>query len=143
MKVEIHPLKSIPLNKMQFAAIMARYQGKWIFVKHKDRKKWEFPGGRVEEDEVVFDTAGRELMEETGSIKFALLPVAMYTVNDKGSESYGMLFFADVDEFGELPEESEMVVQDLFKELPDDLTYPEITSALYDTTIKFLIEKGI
>lgn len=128
---------------MKFAVIMARYQSKWIFVQHKERKSWEIPGGTVEKDESVFECAGRELMEETGSLKFALFPVSIYSVTHEAEESYGMLFFADVLELGEIPQDSEMAKQELYLELPDKLTYPEIQPHLYYRTLEYLREREI
>ncbi|AZR74329.1 hypothetical protein BBF96_13575 [Anoxybacter fermentans] len=144
MEVKFYSLKEIPLEKMLYAVIMARFKGKWIFVQHRNRNTWELPGGRVEPDESVFDCAGRELMEETGAIKFALFPVAIYSViEDSSKESYGMLFFADVHELGPLPAESEMAQQKLYLELPQKLTYPEIIPPLFYRTLEFIIKRGI
>ncbi len=46
------------------------------------------------------DTAKRELYEETGALEFDIELVCVYSVtapdNFDGSESFGMLFFADV-----------------------------------------------
>lgn len=145
MNVSFYSLKEISLEKMQYAVVMARFEGKWIFVQHKERNTWEIPGGRVEVEEIVFDCASRELMEETGAIKFALFPMATYGVKKDAEslESYGMLFFADVHEMGSLPEESEMARQELYLELPQKLTYPEIQSHLYYKVLEFIMKRGL
>lgn len=144
MKVNLYNLKEVSLDQMQYAVIMARYEGEWIFVQQKGRNTWEIPGGRVEADESVFDCAARELMEESGAVKFALFPILVYGVeHDGGEESFGMLFFADVHEMGPLPTEFEMAKQQLTIELPKKLTYPEIQPELYYRTLEFIKFKGI
>ena len=32
-------------SMLKFAVIIARYNGKWVFCKHKKRNTWEVPGG--------------------------------------------------------------------------------------------------
>lgn len=145
MRIEYYTLKEVSLDRMKYAVVMARYSGRWIFVQHRERKTWEIPGGHVEENESVFDCAARELMEETGSIKFALFPVTIFTVVEDAAKEwdYGMLFFADVHEMGPLPGESEIARQELCLDLPRDLTYPEVQSELYVHTLKFIMERGL
>lgn len=129
---------------MQFAVIMARYNCEWIFVQQKSRNTWEIPGGRIEADESVFDCAARELMEESGAVKFALFPILIYGVEKEGEEeNFGMLFFADVHEMGPLPIEFEMSKQQLTVELPKKLSYPEIQPELYYKTLEFVKMRGI
>lgn len=53
-------------DKLQIAVIAARYQGKWIFCRHKQRVTWEMPGGHKEQGETIEEAAKRELREETG-----------------------------------------------------------------------------
>lgn len=129
---------------MQFAVIMARYKGEWIFVQQKNRNTWEIPGGTIEADESVFDCAARELMEESGAVKFALFPILIYGVEKEGEEeSFGMLFFADVHEMGPLSTDFEMGKQQLTIELPRKLTYPDIQPELYYKTLEFVKLRGI
>lgn len=144
MKVEFYKLKEVSLEKMEYAVIMARYEGRWIFVQHRERTTWEIPGGRLEAEESVFECAARELMEESGAVKFALFPVSIYSVEVEGAEkSYGMLFFADVHEMGPQPTEFEMARQELVLELPKQLTYPEIQPKLYYHTLEFIMERKL
>ena len=53
-------------EKLKFAVIAARAEGKWVFCKHKARTTFEMPGGHREPGEPILDTARRELQEETG-----------------------------------------------------------------------------
>ena len=109
---------------LSFAVIMAHYKDKWIFVRHNERTTLEIPGGRRELGEDILETAKRELFEETGSLKFHLVPLETYTVQFKDStpSSSGLLCYAEIDELGELPE-SEIQEISIHEECPRGLTY--------------------
>ena len=75
------------------------------------------------------DTAKRELYEETGAVKSEIKPVCVYSVtapdNFDDEETFGMLFFADIESFEtELHSEIEEIA--LLDELPERWTYPDI-----------------
>lgn len=61
------------------------------------------PGGHREEGEDIFDTAERELYEETGALGFKLKDMGIYSVINKGKETFGRLYFANIEEFTDLP----------------------------------------
>ena len=65
-------------EQLDFAVIMARMDGQWIFCRHKNRTTWEIPGGHREAGEAITDTARRELWEETGAEKAELYPLGVY-----------------------------------------------------------------
>lgn len=128
-------------NLLKFAVIISKNNGKWVFCKHKDRKTYELPGGHREDSENITETAKRELFEETGALEFSISPICVYSVigknrvNQTGDETYGMLFFADIQSFtGELHSEMESVY--FFDDLPTDWTYPEIQPLLIDEYLK-------
>lgn len=133
--LEVKFYDSIDDSLLKFAVIISQSNGKWVFCKHKERNTFEVPGGHREAGENIFETAKRELQEETGAIKFDIKPVCVYSVtgktrvNDTGEESFGGLYFAEISEFAkELHSEMEKVV--LMDELPDNWTYQLIQSKL-------------
>ncbi len=118
-------------EKIGIVVIDARYKGKSIFVRQKERLTWEIPGGHRDEGETVEDAVRWELYEETGSAEFRLSFVSVYGVSRDGDETYGALYFADVTTLGELPD-FEIAEIRLFTYLPHELTYPEIQAPLYE-----------
>lgn len=129
---------------LKFAVIISQSNGKWVFCKHKERDTYEVPGGHREAGESIFETARRELQEETGAVWFDIKPICVYSVtgktrvNDTGEESFGLLCFAEIMEFsGKLESEMEKVV--LMDELPQNWTYPLIQPRLIEKYLQ--IEK--
>ncbi len=119
---------------LRFAVIAARHNNQWVFCKQKMRSTYEIPGGRREPGEDILDTARRELYEETGAAEYDIRPVCVYSVagmdgSTGEEETYGMLYYADIAVFGELPDfEMEKVI--LFDRIPAELTYPFIQPEL-------------
>ena len=120
---------------LKFAVIISKHNGKWVFCKHKERDTYEVPGGHREPNESIVETAKRELSEETGALHFDIFPVCVYSVtgknrvNQTGEETYGMLFFANIETF-ESELHSEMESVSLFDDLPTEWTYPLIQPLL-------------
>ncbi len=120
----------------KYVVIFSRYQGRLLLSRHKERKTWETQGGHIEPGESPMDAARRELWEESGARKFTLEPMCMYWAEDgvdgkPQSGAWGAIFFADIEEMGDIPE-SEMAETRLFDTLPEDVTYPYITPNIFE-----------
>ncbi len=120
---------------LKFAVIITKYKNKWVFCKHKERTTLEVPGGHREPEEKIDDTAKRELYEETGAVKYDISPICIYSVtapdNFDGRETFGKLYFAEVEEFEE-EIHSEIEKIEILDELPFNWTYPDIQPKLIE-----------
>ena len=127
MAVSFYDPADIADEELKFAVISARYRGKWVFCRHRDRKTWELPGGHREPGECILETARRELWEETGATKAEIYTVCVYRSRD-----YGILFFADIQKLGPIPPFSEIQEIILTDTLPQELTYAGIHDKLFE-----------
>ncbi len=141
MKAKVKFYQDANGKDLKFAIIVAKYKNKWILGKHKERSTYEFPAGHREDGENIFDTAKRELQEETGAVEFKIEPISVYSVIEKDPisnkirEAFGMLFYAEVYSFNDrLEYEIEKI--EFFKNMPKNLTYPEVQPCLYKKIIE-------
>ena len=139
--IEVNFYETVEDSLLEFAVIISKAKGKWVFCKHKERDTYEVPGGHREPNETILDTAKRELMEETGAKEFSIKPVCVYSVKGKTrinkntyDESYGMLYFAEITSFGEIHSEIEKII--LSDELVENWTYPLIQPKLIEEVRK-------
>ena len=137
--VRFYDFTAIPADWFQYSVIAARYQEKWLFVRHRQRDTWEVPGGHIEPGENADEAAARELYEETGAERYTLMPVCAYSVDTERGSSYGGLYFAAVHALGALPdlEIGEVASMDA---LPAELTYPQIQPVLFEKAQLFARE---
>ena len=135
--VEVKFYDQVADELLKFAVIIAKTENKWVFCKHKERDTYEVPGGHREAGEDIFETAKRELREETGAIDFFIEPICVYSVKGKtrineniDDETFGMLFVANISSFEELHSEIEKIL--ITDKLVDNWTYPFIQPKLLE-----------
>lgn len=142
MKTEVYNLGIIKDEKLKFAVIVSKFNGKFVYAKHKKRETWEIPGGHRELNEDIDKTAERELKEETGAIKFTIKPVCDYSVKKDGQpQDYGRVYYAQIEELGKLPD-FEIGEIKLFDYMPEKLTYPKIQPILFKYVLEYLISQN-
>ena len=127
-----HTYKLGELNDYTYVVILSEQKGKILLSRHKDRNTWETQGGHIENGETPIDAAKRELFEESGAVDFDIYPLCDYRAGDKETNDFanGVVFHAVIKTLGELPE-SEMAEVKEFDSLPENLTYPDITTELF------------
>lgn len=127
----------------EFAVIAAKKDGKWLLCRHGKRNTWECPGGHREAGERIEDTARRELFEETGAEVYTLKPVCAYScIRNGGDASFGMLYFAQIESLGSLPdyEIAEVKCFDVLPDAREFWTYPDIQPYLIQKLDSFMRE---
>lgn len=137
LNIVFYRQEQIEEKLFDYAVVMAKMNGQWIFCRHKDRDTWEFPGGHREPGETIFQAAKRELYEETGAAGFDIYPVSAYKVHGV-YDRYTMLYVADLGALGEIPENSEIAEIMLTTKTPDKLTYPDTHPYLFAAVQKWL-----
>ncbi|MBQ7886341.1 MAG: NUDIX domain-containing protein [Clostridia bacterium] len=120
------------LKTYKYVVVLSTCCGKLMLSRHKQRTTWETQGGHVEPGETPMEAAKRELYEESGAVRYDIRALCDYWAGDEvtGKGATGMVFHAEIHERGEIPE-SEMAEVRLFDGLPENLTYPAITTELY------------
>jgi 8-oxo-dGTP diphosphatase len=130
-----------PDSVLTYSVIPARFENSWIFVRHHKRTTFEIAGGHIEFGESSMEAACRELMEETGALKFDIECIATYSVFKDGITGWGRLYLADIKELGPIPDISEIAESILLDHLPENLTHPDIQPHLFERTLQFIAER--
>jgi 8-oxo-dGTP diphosphatase len=129
-QTSVLPPRSLDDSELTYVVMGARYEGQWIFVRHRQRLSWELPAGHIEYGESPDQAAVRELYEEAGVVNSSLTVIADYGVEFMGKQAFGRLYFADVKELEPLPEYEIKEIK-FSSELPSHLTYPEVQTLLF------------
>ena len=137
-EVNFYDPEFMPDGKLTYSVIPAKFRNNWIFVRHHDRLTYEIAAGHIEEGETSYEAACRELMEETGALRFNLECIATYSVNKDGITGYGRLYLAEVFELGQIPDISEIAETILLDHLPENLTHPDIQPQLFNKTLEYI-----
>lgn len=83
-----------------FVRLLIRKDGKFLLL--KERGAWNFPGGKVEEGELIEDAAVRELKEETN---LDVKSIALFFENwfdFRGYAGQGYYFFCEIQDFSKI-----------------------------------------
>lgn len=129
LEVKLFDLGTV--DELQYTRVVcvSRYNGKWVYCRHKDRQTWEIPGGHIEPGEDWISAAKREMFEETGTTKLEIEPICVYKIS-----TFGILCYVEIKEIRNLPD---FEIQEIrfFDEEPTELTYPD-THSLFLKTVK-------
>lgn len=83
-------------NKAKHVWVICRFEGKWLLTKHK-RRGLEFPGGKVEQGELLEEAAVREVWEETGAKVNQLYYVGQYEVKCFNDRMVKTIYYAEIE----------------------------------------------
>lgn len=135
LRCTVHPLGT--LKEYKYVVVCARCGDKWLMSRHKKRDTWETQGGHIEANETPLDAARRELYEESGADDADIIPVCDYYGYDDFGHANGVVFLAIIHHLSQLPM-SEMKEVRLFEQLPEEMTYPNVSPVLYAEAEKVL-----
>ena len=121
----------LPGRNLSYVIIGARFNNKWLFVKHKKRNGYELPAGHIRDNELPDEAAGRELNEETGADIFNLECIATYSVTNEKTSDWGKLYYADIIEIGPRGDDDEIADVMMMDDIPGKINFPGIQSKLF------------
>ncbi len=102
--------------------IFIKKDKEWLMVKNKFRS-WEFPGGHIEKDETVYETARREAFEEAGVDIKNLIYVGYYRL---ACGHTTLIVTAEVENFHEIPTSFETEERKFVFEFPKSLSFNDV-----------------
>ena len=139
MKIEIYGNEEFDNSKLKYAIIFSKYKSKWIYVKHKERSGWVVPSGHREENENIFDTAKRELYEETGLGLNNILRISPFGYNSAGMSDES-ISIAYINVYGNISNKHQESTEDIHTFFASK---DEIKHMLYDKNIKWGLKAWI
>ncbi|MBS4202490.1 RNA deprotection pyrophosphohydrolase [Lederbergia citrea] len=116
--------------------VICRFQKKWLLTNHSVRGL-EFPGGKVEDQENINETAFREVYEETGGIVQSLTFIGEYFIEDVDLGPFvKAIFFAHIDKLDVKADYMEtggpvLISDDILAKLPN----PEFSFIMQDEVV--------
>jgi len=119
------------LKAYKFTVIFSRYKDKFLYCRAKERDCYETAGGHIESGEKPLESAKRELYEETGAVKYDIMPAFDYSAHFPYFYNTGQVYFAQIYELGKMPD-YEMAEVKLFDTIPDKMRFPKILPVLYE-----------
>lgn len=138
--VEVYGLDHPEDKEIQFVVMFSKYRGRWGVGRQKGKTTWEVQGGHRELNEELNEAAARELYEESGARTFRITPVTKYSMTVDGEKSYGLLYYCEIFELGELPEEFEIEEIRWVDSFPENMTYGNLHRLLFKTIQQWNIE---
>lgn len=134
-----------PIKEIDIVIGICEREGKILLIQRKDKnsmwdKQWEFPGGKIESDELPQDAILREVFEETGlrvlEAVFFLLHHHDWNLEDQILRVHIHCFHCFVDD-GEIRLEPKKAYTHAWPEIQEALTYNSL-SANQDILQKFI-----
>ncbi len=117
------------------AVVIAKYNGRWLYCKHRDAVTFELPYGYRGEDEMIEDTARHALSRKTGAKKYTLKPVCTYSQDNGDITVFGKLYYAEIKEMDPtLQAKGERVYY--LDSHPDNQSCPELHPLLVQEAIR-------
>ncbi|MDQ0231134.1 RNA deprotection pyrophosphohydrolase [Metabacillus malikii] len=113
LSFEDHPFCDAPKHVW----VVCRYLDKWLLTEHSDRG-YEFPGGKVEENETALEAAIREVKEETGGTIETIDYIGQYKVKGKEKTIVKNIYFATIRELVKQDHYLETLGPVLLEEIP-------------------------
>ena len=115
----------------QQAVVFARYNGKWLYCRHHSHETYDALTGTVKHEETALDCASRQLHKAMGATKFEITPAFDFEVQTNQGFYSGQVFFANVQELGNIPENSQIASVRKFETYPSQMRWPRVLPELY------------
>ena len=133
---EIYDLTHFNEEEINMVIIIAVHKGKYVFSYNKKWQGWDIPGGAREVGETVLESAKRELWEETGAVKFDIIAVTdcvtKSTLPIPNRNRPGRLYLAEIHEFENINDQSEITEIGFFNSAPDNLSWANAHRQIFE-----------